>query len=247
MKTNSDFDKYVGALNEITNSENRAELEGFYTLYFAILQFYKGIDKPIQTLLNKLNISEKNVELIEKQINNALPALNKLKYEVSVFDSNRLSVKHKNKINQLITYIKEEMVISELDAISNQFFNLLKENEIAFVSEQEEKKFKEKEAADRRAKAEKERKEKEIAASRAKAERERKERDKEAQQKAEQQRNKEKIKVEIKKIRKKRKGWAWGMPFYMWTVIFFFIGIVKIIKLGKAKKTLEKKLLEIDK
>ena len=195
-----DFDKYVNSLNELDNQENKTELESFYTLHSAVLQFFKAIEKTLQDLMTKSSVSP----IVIKQLENVLPMLTKLKYDVSIFDSNRLSIKYKSKINQLMTYIKEEMVISELDAISNQFFDLLKENETAFVAEQEEKKLKEKEEADRRAKAEKERKEKE-----------RKQRDqelwKQVQKKLDEEKKHKEKEFDIK-ITRKSKFWSMETP-----------------------------------
>jgi hypothetical protein len=144
MQTNSDFDKYVDALNEITNQENRAELEGFYVLHASTLQFFKAIDKTVQDVLSKTNVGA----VVLEQLRFVLPALNKLKNEITKLDKDAVSAKCKTNVNQMITLIKNEMTISEINDLSQQFFDLLKENKTALVAEQKgrEKENKQKKA-----------------------------------------------------------------------------------------------------
>ena len=148
MKTNSDFDKYVNSLNDITNQENRAELESFYTLHSAVLQFFKAIDKTVQDLLKKSNVGE----IITKQLVSVLPTLTKLKNEISKLDASTFATGYKTKLNQAVTNIKNKMTLSDANDTAQEFFNLLKENKAIFDTEQ-------KKAAERKAQAERARKE----------------------------------------------------------------------------------------
>ena len=159
MPTNSDFDKYVNSLNEITNQENRAELEGFYTLHSATLQFFKAIDKSIQDVLKKPNVGA----TVIKQLENVLPTLAKLKKEISKLDSETFAVGYKTKISQSVTNIKNGMTLSEANDIAQEFFELLKENKQAVIADEQEKKREEKEAAEKIANEEKMRKQRENA------------------------------------------------------------------------------------
>jgi len=154
-----DFDKYGNSLNEITNQENKAELESFYTLHSSVLQFFKAIDKTIQEILKKSNIGE----TVLKQLESALPTLTKLKKEISKLDSETFAVGYKTKINQSVTNIKNGMTLSEVNDTAQEFFDLLKENKNATISKQKEIAQKEKETAERkkREQAERERKTKE--------------------------------------------------------------------------------------
>ena len=129
MQTSSDFEKYIDALNEIAN---RAKLEEFYTLHHVIFQFFKAIDKCGQDIFSKPVIDA----VALKQLENALPVLTKLKTEITFLDSNNLSVSHKDKIDQIIVYIKNEMSISEVNDTANHFFDLLRENKQAIIEEE---------------------------------------------------------------------------------------------------------------
>ena len=147
MQTNSDFEKLVNDMNEISNQENRAELEGFYTLHATTLQFFKAIDKAIQDVLKKSNVGE----TVIKQLENALPTLTKLKKEISKLDSETFAVGYKTKISQSVTNIKNGMTLSEANDTAREFFDLLKENKDAIIAVEQENKRKEKEAAERKA------------------------------------------------------------------------------------------------
>jgi hypothetical protein len=120
-----DFNNYADQLNQLSNQENLAELESFYTLHSSVLQFFKAIDKTIQVILNKSSVTS----AVIKQFENALPALTKLKREITMLDTDTLNVPCKNKINQVIAYIKDDMAISEVDDMAEKFFDLLKQNE----------------------------------------------------------------------------------------------------------------------
>jgi tetratricopeptide (TPR) repeat protein len=135
MPTNSDFDKYVNSLNEITNQENRAELESFYTLHSAVLQFFKAIDKVVQDALNKANVGT----IVLKQLETVLPILTKLKKEIAALDTEEIANGYKTKINQSITFIKNKMTLSEVNDTARQCFDLLKENKDTILVETKEK------------------------------------------------------------------------------------------------------------
>jgi len=169
-----DFNDYVNQLNNLDKQETKSELENFYFFNSGVLQFFKGIDSQVQAVLNASVINPKSVELIQTQLNTVLPMLNQLKFKISMFDTNSLSEAHKDKINQLIAYIKSTMSIGEVDIISNQLADLLKQNETAFAQEKEQRA---KDEAERIAKAEREKKEREEAQRKAKEEHERRERE----------------------------------------------------------------------
>ena len=141
MKSFSDFDKYLDALNEITDQENRAELEEFYMLHSETIHFFKTVGKSVQDIL-----STTVDDIILKQLETALPILTKLKKEITNLDSNNLSALYKNEIAQIIDYIKNKMSISEFnddsDDTANQLFYLLKENKKQSIVEKEEKALK---------------------------------------------------------------------------------------------------------
>ena len=152
-----DFDKYVNSLNELDNQENRTELESFYILHSAVLQYFNSINQSIQYLLSKPNVGTAAIKSLE----DALPALTKLKREISTLDANNLHLTYKNKIDQIIGYVKNEMIIGEVNDTAQVFFDLLEKNNQAIIVEEQEKMRKEREEAERKAKAEQERKERE--------------------------------------------------------------------------------------
>jgi hypothetical protein len=168
-----DFNAYVKEISELDKQEAKTELENYHFLNLGLLQFFKAIDNQMQVILNSSTINPKSVELIQNQVNSDLPVLKKLKYEINMLDTNSLSMAHKDKINKTIDYIKDIMVIGEVDTTSNQFFALLKENETAIALEKEQK---EREEAERKAKAERERKEREEAERKTQEEKARRER-----------------------------------------------------------------------
>ena len=144
-----DSNEYANSLNEIDNQENKAELASFYMLNSAVFQFFNAIDKTIQEVLKKPNIRETDI----KQLENVLPKLAKLKIKITLLDTNTLSVSYKGDINRTITYIKNNMVIGEADAMSEEYFDLLKKNETALIKEQEENARKKQEENVRKQKA----------------------------------------------------------------------------------------------
>jgi hypothetical protein len=193
------------------NADVKAELENYCTFHAGILQFFKGINGQIQAVLNSPTINPKSVGLIQTQVNAVLPTLNKLKFEISMFDAATLSDAYKAKINQTIAYAQNIMTIGEADIISMKLFDLLKKNEAAFVNEQEERERKEQEEkeriarkeAERKAKEERERKEREEAERKAKEEQERRERE-EAERKAKEERERREREEAKRKAKEER-------------------------------------------
>ena len=145
MHTNSDFDKLVNAMNDITNQENKVELEGFYTLHSTTFQFFKAIDKTVQDVLSKPNIGI----VVLEQLKTNLPILVKLKNEIFKIDTESIAVNFKTKINQSIAYINNNMTLSEVNNIAQEFFDLLEENKATLLTQNNEK---EKEERNRKAK-----------------------------------------------------------------------------------------------
>ena len=182
MRANSDFDKYVNSLNEITNQENKAELESFYMLHSAVLQFFKAIDKAIQDLLKKSNVGEKVV----KQLESVLPTLTKLKREITMLDTNTLCASYKSKVNRTIDYVKKDMIVSEVNDTARELFDLLKENKNAFSIEQKEKEQKEQARKEREAE-QKRKEEKRIAEQKRRIEYEQQEQERREQEQKERQ------------------------------------------------------------
>lgn len=130
-----DFNDYTNQLNQSLNKENKSELETFYSINSDLLKYFKAIDKHIQALLSASNIDFRSIE----ELKGVLPTLNKLKFEINLLDANSLSDSYKAKINKTISYIKEVMLIAEVDSITTQFFDLLEKNEMVFAEEQEKR------------------------------------------------------------------------------------------------------------
>ncbi len=134
-----DFNDYVSQLGQLDKQEIEVELNNFYTFNSGLLQFFKAIDNQFQLLLNSNNLNAKTVEAILTQTNQVLSELNNLKFEVSMFETEKLSDCYKNDITKTIRYIKEVMVISEVEIIKQRFFKLVAENEIKYKEEQIQK------------------------------------------------------------------------------------------------------------
>jgi len=137
MQTHSNFEKYLGYLNEIVNRE---KMERFYNLRLPTFQFFKAINKYGQEVLSKSVVDVVGLEKLE----NALPVLTELKNEISELKSSNLSVLYKSTINQITDYIIYEMSISEVDDMYRQFFDLLRENKQALINEKKIKQAEEK-------------------------------------------------------------------------------------------------------
>ena len=211
------YNDYISQLNNLDNEEFKAGLENFYSFNSGLLRFFKAIDNQLKTALNSPNLNPKSVELIQSQVNEILPILNKLKFEISMFDSEKLSKEYKEIVNKTIAYVKDFMVTGEVDIISNQLFDLLKKNETAFSNEREARKRQEQEEkeriarkeAKRRDKEERERKDREESERKAKEEkehREREERERIAKEKAILKAKEERERKERKELEHKAKG-----------------------------------------
>ena len=206
----NDFNDYVNQLNSLENQETKSELENFYFFNSSLFQFFKAIDNQVKLVLNSSNLNPKSVELIQSQVNEVLSTLNKLKFEISMLNSNKLSEEHRDNINKTITYIKEFMVIGEVEMISGQLIDLLKKNETTFSNEQEAQKRQEQadkeridqEKVERKSQKEQERKKREKAERKVKSEKELKKRREEERKAKEEQNRKEREEEEEKEERK---------------------------------------------
>ena len=233
MQTNSDFDKYINTLNEITNIENRAELESFYTLHSAVLQFFKAIDKAIQDILKKSNVSE----AVIKQLENVLPTLTKLKKEISKLDSEIFAVGYKTKISQSVTNIKNGMTLSEANDTAQEFFELLEENKQSIIAEEQENERQRKKIEEQERKEKKQQQKQE--------ENERKKLEKEHTERLIQKQkieNEQMIKARLVKLKVKKSFWIIWSIITIWTIIIPFACLYTIGTINDEIRELNKEL-----
>ena len=134
-KYNPDFEKYIDDLKIILNQDlNREKFKDFYKQHNATFQFFNGVDKSAKDILHKPVI-----EVVDfMQLETKLPLLTELKSKIS-FPDYDMSSSFKDIINQTISYIKNEMLVSEIDDTAKQFFDLLKKNKQAYIDEEKEK------------------------------------------------------------------------------------------------------------
>jgi hypothetical protein len=180
-----DFDDYLNKSNQLDSQEAKTELENYYAFNSGLLSFFTAIDNQVKAVMNSANINPQSAALIQSQVDAVKPMLNKLRFEINMFDAGSLSEAYKADINKTIGYIKGFMEVGEVDITANQLFALLQKNETAFAKEQEERKRQEREEkeriareeAERKIREERERKEREEAERKAKEEKERQERE----------------------------------------------------------------------
>ena len=137
-----DFKDYINELNSLENQEAKAELQTFYMLHASTFKFFKAIDNTIQILLKQPDINKVALESLKKGVS----TLSQLKTDISVLD---VTISSDNKVGQLISYIKTEMTISEVDSMHLIFSNQCHEvemeleckqrNKIRLLQEQQEK------------------------------------------------------------------------------------------------------------
>lgn len=130
-KSISDFDKYAASLNEIINPEIRAELEEIYKDNSATFQFFKEVDKSVQDVLR----DSTGGAIALQQIKTVLPILKSLENNITIFASKKRSKTLDKEIIQLISDIKNEMSIGEVEEKNRQFFDLLEKNKQALKNE----------------------------------------------------------------------------------------------------------------
>lgn len=130
-----DFKDYINELNDLDNREAKAELETFYTLNSTTFKFFKSIDTTIQELLNQPNVNE----IAKRQLEDILPTLVKLRYEILNIDSITYAKGYKTKIDKIVSYIKNQMVVNEVTNKAQNFFELLDCNKAELLIEQKKK------------------------------------------------------------------------------------------------------------
>ena len=137
-------------LNPLSGENDKSELESFYYFNAGLLQFFRGIDNQITSILNAPAVHPIIAEQIHTQVQTQLPALNKLKFMISMFNSGSLSEKYKALINQHIAYTQNGMTVGEVEFAAQELSDLLKRNE----KEQEDLKRQEEEEQKRIAREE---------------------------------------------------------------------------------------------
>lgn len=143
-----DFKDYINELNAIEQQEAKAELQTFYMLHASTFKFFKAIDNTIQILLKQPDINKVALESLKKGVS----TLSQLKTDISVLD---VTISSDNKVGQLISYIKTEMTISEVDTMHLTFSNqcheveMELENKIRLLQEQQEKLLQEQQEKER--------------------------------------------------------------------------------------------------
>jgi hypothetical protein len=131
-----DFNNYANLLGQLDKQEIEVELNNFYTFNSGLLQFFKAIDNQFQMLLNTTTLNSKSIETVLAQTNIILPDLNNLKFAVSMLDEEEISEFYQKDISKTLKYIKDVMVISEVQHIKQNFDKLLSDNESKFKQEQ---------------------------------------------------------------------------------------------------------------
>ena len=133
----SDFDNYINGLKQLDQSELKVELENFYSMNYAVKQIYKGIDNQITALLNAQQLNEKIVANVLAMLNKHLENLSKLKFKLNKIKPERLCNELKTDILDQLEYIKEQMVLSEIDMVQENLNELLQDNEKKYENEQQ--------------------------------------------------------------------------------------------------------------
>lgn len=155
-----DFKDYINELRDLDNQEARTELDNIYILNSSTIKFFKFVDKTLQNLLSQSEISISVV----KEIKLILTQLNELKRDINSLDAKLLS---DNKIKQNIDYIKNQMSLSEVEDVSQDFSKLCNERKNLLIKHESERKRKEQERFNKKKfeLQERERKKKELEAA----------------------------------------------------------------------------------
>lgn len=152
-----DFKDYINELRDLDNQETRAELDNIYILNSSTFKFFKFLDKTVLDLLSQPEISKSVV----KEIKRILTQLNELKRNINSLDTNLL---FDNKIKTKIDYIKNQMSLSEVEDVSQDFSKLCNERKNLLIKHESERKRKEQERLNKKKfeLQERERKKKEL-------------------------------------------------------------------------------------
>lgn len=127
-----DFKDYINGLNELDNQENRTKLEAFYAVNSNVLKFFIAVNETVEKLLKQFNINESVI----KQLESNLPTLIRLRNIILDLDSETYAKGYKAKIYKYADYIRNLMIISEIDITTQKFLELLENNKKALVVEE---------------------------------------------------------------------------------------------------------------
>lgn len=126
-----DFKDYINGLSDLDNQEVRAELETFYALNATTFKFFKVVDETLQDLFKQSNVSAK----AKAQLEDILPILIKLRSEILSLEQYTFAIGYKEKVDVAIQYIKDKMVLNEVEDVAHKFYKLLEDNESALIAE----------------------------------------------------------------------------------------------------------------
>ena len=129
------FKDYIDNLNNLDNCEARVELETFYTFNSSIFKFFKTINFTIEELLVQTNVSAK----AKAQLEDILPILIKLRSEILSLEQYTFAIGYKEKVDVAIQYIKDKMVLNEVEDVAHKFYKLLEDNKSALLEAQKKK------------------------------------------------------------------------------------------------------------
>ena len=130
-----DFKDYINGLNELDNQENITKLEVFYAVNSNVLKFFIAVNETVEKLLKQSNINESVI----KQLESNLPTLIRLRNIILDLDSETYAKEYKTKIYKSADYIRNLMIISEVDVVAQKFLELLENNKRALTAEQIDK------------------------------------------------------------------------------------------------------------
>ena len=132
------------------NQDGKVELERLYAVHAKTFRFFKGIGGQIISVLNTPNITPKSIEQYLKQVNSLLSVLAKLELSIRMFNMDTFYKTYETKINQIIAYMQNEMIVDDVKIVSCQLFDLLEKSEQAFAKELEDLKRQEEEEGQKR-------------------------------------------------------------------------------------------------
>ena len=87
----NELNNYLNELSSLNENESRTKLDNFYNFNLSIIQFFDGIDKQVNNLLNSNNLNDQMVDILIKQIEDNLIQLTNAKREILLIEDERYS------------------------------------------------------------------------------------------------------------------------------------------------------------
>lgn len=119
------YEDYLKQVGSIAGEKPQNPLQDLYKFNKELLQFFNGINSQCENYLKSENENDfRSIQAVLIKLYESVPTLSRLKYHISTFDFEGIDEEFSSKIKKHFDYIQKEMLISEVNVVFEELYQL---------------------------------------------------------------------------------------------------------------------------